>query len=72
MNTKSGDDIHIELRNGEEIYKMWYEKNMAPEGVKTYNPSFDVTDHKYITAVITEKGIVRPPYDENLKKLFEE
>lgn len=72
MNTKTGDDIHIELRNGEEIYKMWYEKNMAPEGVKTYNPSFDVTDHKYITAVITEKGIVRPPYDENLKKLFEE
>ena len=51
---------------------MWYEKDMAPEGIKTYNPSFDVTDHKYITAVITEKGIVRPPYDENLKKLFEE
>lgn len=72
MNTKTGDDIHIELRNGEEIYKMWYEKDMAPEGIKTYNPSFDVTDHKYITAVITEKGIVRPPYDENLKKLFEE
>ena len=72
MNTKTGDDIHIELRNGEEIYKMWYEKDMAPEGIKTYNPSFDVTDHKYITAVITAKGIVRPPYDENLKKLFEE
>lgn len=72
MNTKTGDYIHIELRNGEEIYKMWYEKDMAPEGIKTYNPSFDVTDHKYITAVITEKGIVRPPYDENLKKLFEE
>lgn len=72
MNTKTGDDIHIELRNGEEIYKMWYEKDMAPAGVKTYNPSFDVTDHKYITAVITEKGIVRPPYDVNLKKLFEE
>lgn len=70
MDTPAGDDIHIELRDGEEIYKMWYEKPMAPEGVKTYNPSFDVTPSKYITAVITEKGIVRPPYRENLAKLF--
>lgn len=70
LNTPTGDDIHIELRDGEEIYKMWYEKPMAPEGVKTYNPSFDVTPAKYITAVITEKGIVRPPYSENLAKLF--
>ena len=72
MDTKTGEDIKIELRDGEEIYKMWYEKDMAPAGIKTYNPSFDVTDHKYITAVITEKGIVRPPYEENLRKLFEE
>lgn len=71
MNTPTGDDIHIELRKGEEIYEMWYEKPMAPAGVKTFNPSFDVTDHKYITAVITEKGIVRPPFDVNLKKLME-
>lgn len=71
LDTPTGDDIHIELRDGEEIYKMWYEKDMAPEGVKTYNPSFDVTAAKYITAVITEKGIVRPPYSENLRKLFE-
>lgn len=71
LDTPTGDDIHIELRDGEEIYKMWYEKDMAPEGVKTYNPSFDVTAAKYITAVITEKGIVRPPYGENLRKLFE-
>ena len=70
MDTPTGDDIHIELRKGEEIYEMWYEKPMAPEGVKTFNPSFDVTDHKYITAVITEKGIVRPPYDENLRKIM--
>ena len=71
LNTKTGDDIHIELRDGEEIYKMWYEKPMAPEGVKTYNPSFDVTSAEYIKAVITEKGIVRPPYRENLAKLFD-
>ena len=71
LETPTGADIPIELRKGEEIYEMWYEKPMAPVGVKTYNPSFDVTDHRYITAVITEKGIVRPPYDVNLRKLFE-
>ena len=71
-NTKTGDDIHIELRNGEEIYKLWYAKDMAPEGIKTYNPAFDVTPAKYITAVITEKGILYPPYEESIKKLFEE
>ncbi len=70
LNTPTGDDIIIEERDGEEIYKMWYEQPMAPEEVKTYNPAFDVTDHKYITAVITEKGIVYPPYDENLRKVI--
>ncbi|QAT43876.1 S-methyl-5-thioribose-1-phosphate isomerase [Aminipila luticellarii] len=71
LNTPAGKDIHIEQRKGEEVYKMWYEKPMAPEGVKTYNPAFDVTDAKYITAVITEKGIMYPPYDINLPKVFE-
>lgn len=70
LNTACGDDIQIELRDGEEIYKMWYEKPMAPEGIKTYNPAFDVTSAEYITAVITEKGIVRPPYGQNLAGLF--
>lgn len=71
MNTPTGDDIPIEMREGEEVYKMWYEKPMAPEGIKTYNPSFDVTNNELITAVITEKGIVRPPYTENLQKISE-
>lgn len=70
MKTECGDDITIELRKGEEIYKMWYETPMAPEGIKTYNPSFDVTKAEYITAIVTEKGIVRPPYKENLAKLM--
>ncbi len=72
LETDSGDDIVIEERDGEEIYKMWYEKPMAPEGVKTFNPSFDVTDHKFITAVVTEKGIARPPYTESLRRLVHE
>ncbi|MGI6721423.1 MAG: S-methyl-5-thioribose-1-phosphate isomerase [Anaerovoracaceae bacterium] len=71
MNTPTGDDIVIEEREGKEIYQMWYRHDMAPEGVGTFNPSFDVTDAGYITAVVTEKGIVRPPYRENLKKLWD-
>ena len=70
LNTKTGDDIPIELRKGEEIYKLWYQKDMAPEGIKTYNPAFDVTPAKYITAVVTEKGILYPPYEESIKKLL--
>ncbi|KOA18598.1 methylthioribose-1-phosphate isomerase [Clostridium homopropionicum DSM 5847] len=66
----TGDDIHIELRPDEEITAKWYEKPMAPEGVKTYNPCFDVTDHNLITAIVTEKGIIYPPYDKNLPKIF--
>lgn len=72
MNTSTGEDIHIELRNGEEIYSAWYEKPMAPIGIKTYNPAFDVTESEYITAIITEKGIAYPPFNESLKKLFNE
>ena len=70
LDTKTGDDINIELRNGEEIYKMWYKNDMVPEGIKTYNPAFDVTKAKYITAIITEKGIVYPPYKDGLEKLL--
>ena len=40
-------------------------------GVKTYNQAFDVTDNALITAIVTEKGIVYPPFVDNLKKLFE-
>lgn len=70
MNTPTGDEIHIELRKGEEIYEMWYKKPMAPKGIKTYNPAFDVTDAEYITAIITEKGIAYPQYTDSLAKLF--
>ncbi len=66
LHTATGEEIPIELRQGDEIYKMWYEKPTAPEGIQTYNPAFDVTPAKYITAVITEKGVVYPPYEENL------
>ena len=71
MSIQSGDDIVIEQRKPEEVTEMWYEKRMAPEGVKVYNPAFDVTDHELITGIVTEWGIARPPYTESLKKIFE-
>ena len=71
MNTPTGDEINIEQRPAEEVTEMWYEKRMAPEGVKVYNPAFDVTDHELITAIITEYGIARPPYTESLKAIMD-
>lgn len=71
LDTPSGDAIPIEQRPPEEVTSMWYEKPMAPEGVKVYNPAFDVTDHDLITGIITEHGIARPPYTESLRALFE-
>ena len=70
FDTPTGDDIRIEQRDPEEIKKMWYKEPMALEEVKCYNPSFDVTDHNLVTGIVTERGVVYPPFDENLKKLF--
>ena len=70
MSIENGDKIIIEQRPSNEVTETWYKKRMAPEDVKIYNPAFDVTDHELITAIITEHGIIRPPYSESLKKLF--
>lgn len=69
--TPDGSEIEIELRPGSEITDLWYEKPMAPAGIKTYNPAFDVTEAKYITAVVTEQGIAHPPYEESLKIMID-
>ncbi|PNV59558.1 S-methyl-5-thioribose-1-phosphate isomerase [Clostridium sp. chh4-2] len=71
LNCKTGADIEIELRNPDEIKKKFYEKPMALEEVKCYNPAFDVTDNSLIAGIVTEKGICRAPYTESLAKLFE-
>ncbi len=70
LNTPTGNDIHIELRDPDEIKTMWYKEPMALKEVKCYNPSFDVTDHSLVTGIVTEKGICYPPYTDSLKKLF--
>ena len=70
MHCPTGAEIPIELRSPEEIRTMWYERPMAPEGVKCWNPAFDVTDHELITAIVTEKGVLYPPFDVSLKERF--
>ncbi|MDO5558017.1 MAG: S-methyl-5-thioribose-1-phosphate isomerase [Oscillospiraceae bacterium] len=71
LNTPTGDDIHIEERPAEEITEMWYKERMAPDGVKVFNPCFDVTDNDLIAGIITEYGIARPPFAQSLKEIFE-
>lgn len=68
FNTKTGDDIVIEERESDEIKNMFYEKPMALPKTKCFNPAFDVTDHELITAIITDKGIIYPPFYVNLKE----
>lgn len=71
LSTPTGAEIPIEERNAEEITE-GFGKRTAPQGVKVFNPAFDVTPHEYVTAIITEKGIVTAPFEENLRKLFQD
>ncbi|MBU9714215.1 S-methyl-5-thioribose-1-phosphate isomerase [Evansella tamaricis] len=71
LECQTGDDIHIELRPDEEITTKWYSEPMAPVGVGTYNPAFDVTDHDLITGIITESGIAYAPFTESLPEMFQ-
>jgi len=70
LQTETGADIPIEERDAHEVIK-GFGQFTAPEGVKVFNPAFDVTPNENITAIVTEKGIVRAPYKENLEKLFQ-
>ncbi len=67
---KNGDQIPIEERSPEEITH-GLGKQTAPEGVSVYNPAFDVTPNGLVTAIITEKGVATPPYDEAIRGFFE-
>ena len=69
MGIKSGKQIPIEQRGREEVIHFG-NRLTAPKQVKVYNPAFDVTDHKLITAIITEKGVITPPFKANIKKKF--
>lgn len=68
LQTPSGAQIEIEERNPEEII-YGFGRQTAPENIAVYNPAFDITPARYVSAIITEYGIVRPPYEKNLKRI---
>jgi methylthioribose-1-phosphate isomerase len=68
LNTPDGSKIPIEERNAKEVTHI-AGKQMVPDGVSVENPAFDVTPAKYIAAIITERGVVREPYGDSIKKL---
>jgi methylthioribose-1-phosphate isomerase len=68
LSCADGDKIPIEQRNAREITHI-AGKQMVPDGVSVENPAFDVTPAKYVTAIITERGIARAPFDESLSAL---
>jgi methylthioribose-1-phosphate isomerase len=71
LKLKSGEEIPIEERDEKEVTHI-REYRLAPDGIGVHNPAFDVTPNHLITAIITDKGVARPPYDKTLKQLFEE
>lgn len=68
METPDGSRIPIEQRNAKEVTHM-AGKQVTPDGVRVENPAFDVTPHKYIAAIITERGVAKPEYSGSLKEL---
>jgi methylthioribose-1-phosphate isomerase len=64
----SGDEIPIEQRAAAEVTHV-HGVPVAPEGTQVANPAFDVTPNRYVTAIITERGVAREPYTESLRKL---
>ena len=70
LNTPDGDAIPIEQRNAREMTHVG-SLQIAPSGASIWNPAFDVTPHRLVAGIITERGIVRPPYAEGLRRLFE-
>jgi methylthioribose-1-phosphate isomerase len=69
LSLKTGDEIPIEERSSEEVVAFQGARS-APVGMPVCNPAFDVTPHRYITAIITEAGVIRPPFEKNLPGIF--
>jgi methylthioribose-1-phosphate isomerase len=68
LKAKTGRDIPIEERPHHEVAVM-HGKQLAPKGMKIFNPAFDVTPHQYISGIITEAGVLKPPFNRSFKKI---
>jgi methylthioribose-1-phosphate isomerase len=70
LNTPDGAHIPIEERSAKEVTHV-AGSQVAPEGARVWNPAFDVTPHDLIAGIITERGVLRPPFADSLKRVFE-
>ncbi|MFH0827403.1 MAG: S-methyl-5-thioribose-1-phosphate isomerase [Candidatus Omnitrophota bacterium] len=70
LNIKTGRGIPIEQRDKKEVTELFFKKPIAGKDIKVFNPAFDVTPHRLISAMITDKGIIRPPYGKNIAKVL--
>lgn len=70
LKIREGPDIPIEQRERREVTELFFKKPTAPRDVKVINPAFDITPNCLITAIITEKGIIKPPFRKNILALF--
>lgn len=68
---KNGKGIAIEARKAQEVTKILFKKDVAPFGASVLNPAFDVTCARLISAIITDRGIIYPPYFKNIRKILE-
>jgi methylthioribose-1-phosphate isomerase len=67
LSLPSGAQIPIEERDASEVTHIQGQR-IAPQGVPVANPAFDITPHRYLTAIVTEQGVIRPPFEEGLRK----
>ncbi|HET89464.1 MAG TPA: S-methyl-5-thioribose-1-phosphate isomerase [Chloroflexi bacterium] len=73
LSLPSGDDIPIEERPADEVTGLSFQgHSIAPEGIPAANPAFDVTPHRYITGIVTERGVIYPPFDISVRRVMEE
>jgi methylthioribose-1-phosphate isomerase len=70
LGTPDGERIPIEQRHPREVTHLG-STQLAPAGAGVWNPAFDITPHRLVTGIITERGIARPPYDQSLRRLFD-
>ncbi len=70
LNIGSAREIVIEERDSREVTELFFKRPVAAPGVKVFNPAFDVTDHALISAFITDRGIIKPPYKKGILKVF--
>jgi len=68
LKIKRGRDIPIEQRNSKEITELFFKRPITGGKIKVFNPAFDITPHNLITAIITDKGIIKSPYRKNILK----